>query len=113
MSLSEVITNPHQSDLSLKKKNFTSTVHISSCGRHLAVIRHTRTLLLLRDFERLLRGEVSITDSAMTVNLGSVLYPSNYLAVSGGRVAVAMVSFYPYGSCLHVSSPRHRVRAYL
>jgi hypothetical protein len=66
-------------------------VHISSCGRHLAALLHSSRLVIIPDFERVVRDEVSFFDITLEVQLGSPDLSSRYLAYENGRIAVATV----------------------
>ena len=66
-------------------------VHISSCGRHLAALLHSSRLIVIRDFERAAKENISIYDLAFEVQLGSPCYSSRYLAYENGRIAVTTV----------------------
>ena len=69
-------------------------VHISSCGRHLAVLLSSSRLVIIRDFERAINASASIYDLALEVQLGSPCVSSRYLAYENGRIAVATVRIY-------------------
>src|ERR1700733_14112947 len=67
-------------------------VHISSCGRHLAVLLlNCSRLVIIRDFERAINENTSIYDLALEVQLESLGITSRYLACQNGRIAVATV----------------------
>ena len=59
-------------------------VHISSCGRHLAVLLHSSRLVVIRDFEHAARDNIPIYDLTFEVQLGSPCYSSRYLAYENG-----------------------------
>lgn len=64
-------------------------VHVSEDGRHLVAAR-SRDIIIIKDFERVARGEVKLEDVALFLVLGG-LRSINYLAYAHGKVAVATV----------------------
>ena len=71
--------------------HLSSTVHVSSCGSHLVALLRRSRLLILYDFERVIRKEVELEEAIVDVQLGKPHYPSMYLAFEHNRVAVATV----------------------
>lgn len=65
------------------------TVHVSPSGKDFAAINWQGILFLVRDFERVERGEASFSDIALRINLDS---PLTCLAFEHGRVVVSTVS---------------------
>ncbi|KAK2461349.1 hypothetical protein APHAL10511_006634 [Amanita phalloides] len=63
--------------------------HVSSCGNYLAVLLKTSRVLIIRDLERLFKGELSLLDCTIEVQLGRDARVSRYHAFENGRVAVA------------------------
>ena len=68
-----------------------STMHVSSCGSHLVALLRRSRLLILYDFEQVIRKEVELEEAIVDVQLGQPRYPSVYLAFEYNRVAVATV----------------------
>ena len=69
---------------------FFRIAHVSRDGRDLAILSSRDRLLLIRDFERVCRGEVSLADAGQVLRL----FPGDrccYLAFEHGRVCVATV----------------------
>jgi hypothetical protein len=67
-------------------------VHVSECGRHLAVLLSDNRVALLEDFERLLLNEHSVRSIATTIVFNAIeSHWSTYLAYTNGRVGVASV----------------------
>lgn len=64
---------------------------MSSNGSHLVALLHSSRLVIVYDFERLLRGEIALHNAVVDVQLGSTLASSEYLAFENGRIAVATV----------------------
>ena len=64
---------------------------MSSCGSHLVALLRRSRLLVLYDFERVVRGEIELNDAMVDVELGPSYYCSRYLAFENNRVAVATV----------------------
>ncbi|KAF8325348.1 hypothetical protein F5887DRAFT_1019634 [Amanita rubescens] len=63
--------------------------HVSSCGKYLTVLFETSRILIIRDLERLFKGEVSLFDSTIEVQLGKTSRFSTYHSFENGRVGVA------------------------
>ncbi len=72
---------------------------VSSCGKFLALLFETSRILIIRDLERLFKGEVSLHDCSVQVQLGRASRFSRYLAFEHGRIGVAAV-----GCCSFVAS---------
>ena len=71
---------------------FCRIAHVSRDGRDLAILDSRDRLLLVRDFERVCRGEISLANAAQVL----YLLPRDrcfYLAFEHGRVCIATVSF--------------------
>jgi hypothetical protein len=89
------------------------SVHISSCGRHLAALLHSSRLVIIPDFERAARGDVSLFDITFEVHLGSAAFSSRYLAFENGRITVATVCvFDPLELLYHILTTLYRAQAY-
>ena len=79
--------------------------HVSRDGRDLVIMASRDRLLLIRDFERIFRGDTSIAAAGQVLRL----LPGDeccYLAFEHGRVCVATVSpfvFHTLLACAHVS----------
>jgi hypothetical protein len=74
-------------------KSFTSSVHVSPCGRHLAILISDNRLLLVENFERLVRGEARVEEIGTDIVFGSVAADSSrYLAFCDDKVGVATAS---------------------
>ena len=71
---------------------FCLIAHVSKDGRDLAILASRDRLLLVRDFERVCRGEISLANAGQVLRLlpGDRCF---YLAFGHGRVCVAMVRF--------------------
>ncbi|KAF8639383.1 hypothetical protein AX17_001539 [Amanita inopinata Kibby_2008] len=66
-----------------------AAAHVSSCGNYLAVMLQTARLLIIRDLERVIKGERTLFDSTIEIQLGRASRFSRYLAFEDGRVGVA------------------------
>ncbi|KAL1746317.1 hypothetical protein HDZ31DRAFT_62340 [Schizophyllum fasciatum] len=75
-------------DSSLQYEEFYAA-HVSKCGRHLVAALSTARIVVIYDFERVLRGEVQLYDVAFEVQLGSARTTTKYLAFEDNRVCVA------------------------
>ncbi|TFK33146.1 hypothetical protein BDQ12DRAFT_700895 [Crucibulum laeve] len=62
--------------------------HVSTCGRHLVGLLSSSRLVIIYNFERIIRGEATLHDLALDVQLGSPRSASVYLAFENDRVAV-------------------------
>ncbi|CCM03953.1 uncharacterized protein FIBRA_06106 [Fibroporia radiculosa] len=73
--------------------NFVA-VHVSRSGRDLVILMDDNRLLLVQDFERIIKDEVELTDVALEVHLPNQLKrgSSVYLAYEHGRVSVVTAS---------------------
>ena len=76
---------------------FFRIAHVSRDGRDLAILASRDRLLLVRDFERVCRGEISLANAGQVL----CLLPGDrcfYLAFEHRRVCIATVSFpnFPY-----------------
>jgi hypothetical protein len=72
-------------------KNPLLTVHVSSCGSHLVALLRRSRLLIVYNFECVIRGEIDLNDAIVDVQLGQPFYSSVYLAFEDNRIAVATV----------------------
>src|SRR5438477_8253783 len=77
---------------------FFRIAHVSKDGRDLAILASKDRLLLVRDFERVCRGEISLANAGQVLRLlpGDRCF---YLAFEHGRACVATVRF-----SMHVST---------
>ncbi|TFY59582.1 hypothetical protein EVJ58_g5693, partial [Rhodofomes roseus] len=69
--------------------------HVSRCGRHLVAMLADNRLLLVENFERVIRGELRIAEAALEVNIAlpvNAIFISVYLAYEFGRVGVVTTS---------------------
>lgn len=64
-------------------------VHVSEDGRDLVTVR-SGDIIILKDFERVARGEASLADVALFLTLDGPR-AINYLAYAHGKIAVATV----------------------
>lgn len=91
--------------------------HVSKCGRHLVALLSDNRLLLIEDFERVARGDVSLANAALElyITLPRDAMPNGvYLAYEFGRVSVITVRRLPYfrtASC-SLCTNRHPVYIY-
>ncbi|KAI9510203.1 hypothetical protein F5148DRAFT_623674 [Russula earlei] len=65
--------------------------HVSRDGRDLVILGYKSRILLVRDFERVCRGEISLEDAGQVVRLAP-RKKSYYLAYEHGRICAATVS---------------------
>ncbi|KZP28040.1 hypothetical protein FIBSPDRAFT_947948 [Athelia psychrophila] len=65
--------------------------HFSPCGSNLVCMRSTGKILLIKNIERVVRGEMALTNSAVQIDLhpDQKYITATYLAVGVGRIAVA------------------------
>ncbi|KAI5832332.1 hypothetical protein K523DRAFT_298387 [Schizophyllum commune Tattone D] len=63
--------------------------HVSKCGRHLVGALSTARIVVIYNFERVLRGEAQLFDLAFEVQLGSGRTNTKYLAFEDDRICVA------------------------
>lgn len=68
-----------------------SPVHVSRCGSHLVALLKGSILVVLYDFEKVIKGEVSMREVSLQIQLGPPYWSSRYLAFENDRVAVATV----------------------
>lgn len=68
-----------------------TAVHVSSCGSHIVALKDNCQLLLLYNFERLIRGEVAFDDAALEIYTANDI-KARYLAYEQDKVAVASAS---------------------
>ncbi|KAJ8494397.1 hypothetical protein ONZ45_g13249 [Pleurotus djamor] len=66
--------------------------HVSSCGSHLVVLLSSSRCLVIHDFERAVKGESTLHEITLDIQLGSPRFRSIYLAYEFGRIAVATAS---------------------
>ncbi|KIY48561.1 hypothetical protein FISHEDRAFT_17490, partial [Fistulina hepatica ATCC 64428] len=69
--------------------NMFMAAHMSSCGRHLIALLETSVLVVVPDFERVIRGEATVHDVAFSIALGSQRRQAKYLDYVGDK-AVAV-----------------------
>ena len=74
---------------------FFSIAHVSRDGRDLVISTTSYRVVLIRDFERICRGETSLLDAGQVLGLlpGDECYR---MAFEHGRVCVATVRVFPY-----------------
>jgi hypothetical protein len=75
----------------------TIIVHVSPCGRHLALLLQSCRLIIVEDFERAIKQDngtpINIEDISIDVQVGPVHSRAKYLAYGeNGRIGVASVS---------------------
>ena len=86
--------------LSCFTHNNILTAHVSSCGKYLTILFETSRILIIRDLERLFKGEVPLFDCTIEVQLGKASRFSTYHSFENGRVGVATVSCSPLSPSL-------------
>jgi hypothetical protein len=68
-------------------------VHVSPCGKHLAILVSDNRLLLIERFHRLISRESKLNDIGTNVVFGSIVLDSScYLAFHDDKVGVATVN---------------------
>lgn len=72
------------------------TAHVSSCGKFLVLLFATSRIIIVRDLERLFKGEASLPDCSVQVQLGRASRFSKYLTFEHGRIGVVTVSCCPF-----------------
>jgi hypothetical protein len=70
---------------------FSWVAHVSDCGSHLVALLHSSRLIVLYNFERVIKGEISLQDAMEEIQLGPNYYSAIYLAFANDRIAVATV----------------------
>src|SRR5258708_10399102 len=73
--------------------------HVSRDGRDLAIMTTRSHVFLIRDFERVCRGEASLETSGLELHLSDGIEECFYLAFEHGRVCVVTVRISYSGSC--------------
>ncbi|TRM58603.1 hypothetical protein BD626DRAFT_510795 [Schizophyllum amplum] len=76
------------SDPALQFEEFYAA-HVSACGKHLVGALSTARIVVVYNFERVLRGEAQLYDIAFEVQLGSARTTTKYLAFENDRICVA------------------------
>ncbi|KAI4528181.1 hypothetical protein K525DRAFT_184731 [Schizophyllum commune Loenen D] len=74
---------------SFSRETDTRVAHVSKCGRHLVGALSTARIVVVYNFERVLRGEAQLFDLAFEVQLGSGRTNTKYLAFEDDRICVA------------------------
>nr|GAT47076.1 predicted protein [Mycena chlorophos] len=64
-------------------------VHVSECGSHLVALLASSRLVIIPFFHRIIRGETTLREIALDIQVGSPQKLSTYLAFENGRIGVA------------------------
>ncbi|KDQ52898.1 hypothetical protein JAAARDRAFT_446095 [Jaapia argillacea MUCL 33604] len=68
------------------------SVHVSNDGRDLAVLLDPETVVIIHGFERVIKGEATLTSTSLRVSISAPHPQSVYLAFEFGKVALALGS---------------------
>jgi hypothetical protein len=85
-------------------------VHV--CASHLAVLRRSRGLLVIRDFKKVISGCCTVASSILHIELPDAS-PTRYLAVSDGRIAAATVGRLFFNSYFPITDYSQRDGVYV